>query len=928
MDKNPPLRTWLEAFIEEKIRNGKSFAIENDLTALGKELFREKLQKHIPELEKFFSESGNEREYLKILNGIIFGFEKTLSKSAAEIVELYSSYGFCVDDFSYKKTGVAGFLEKTAAGAIPDSIGAHVLKAAENSEAWASRSGKKYADIVRLAEEKLRPRLLKLLDFYDQGSINYFTAKGIVVEWFTASVLIDLNEEVARLCRERSLLPLAGSNMLLKGIIDGNDTPFIYEKAGNTWLHFMIDEFQDTSEMQWDNFRPLIANSLGLGYGSVMVGDVKQSIYRWRNSNWNILDNQIYHDFQGFKIRDVSLNANFRSQKEIVDFNNAFFPLLVSNMADYEDLQPALNLFVSRFRSIYGDVRQDFKNKSGDTGGYVGIDILDNRDNDFAGLTLCRLVEQVRELFDRGFSAGDIAILVRRKDEGTLIVRHFLKAAAQEENKGYNLKVISGESLFLKSSAAVNFVVTLFRYFSGGNDPLTRTLLLFLYKNYVEQDIPVPGSESGYAPSEKNAWFPVEDPDTVFNRVLAPLIKVIWQQSVTSSIDEMITRICHHFRLFELRSELPFLHSLIDKAMEIRKNGVNDASTFLKWWEEKGEEITVNVDEGADAIRLLTLHKSKGLEFNAVLLPFADWRVVEYSSKDILWCEPDKEPFNKAPLVPVNFTRKLNRTIFADDYYRELFNVLVDNLNLVYVAFTRAESVLWVNLPAVTNRDRVGSFIGKTIHEVEQLEGFENSFNAADNRFSYGRIPQLTEKNEFPARMGSDKWHYREFAGKLKLKTDSDDFLQLTAEGITRKNLGKAVHSILSEIITVDDFETAWKKAMAWGLLNPDEVESVREQIHCMMNHPLAKDWFTGNWKVIAETELITPEAILRPDRIMVSNNHAVVVDFKSGETRQEYHVKQVWKYAEILRETGFQPVTGYLWYIRSNELVEICNLQ
>jgi ATP-dependent helicase/nuclease subunit A len=907
IDTNKALRLWLEDFIEEKIRNNKNFAVEKDLKNLGKELFKERLQNKLTDLISFFNNPTSRKNYLEMLNQNIFAFEKHLVSLASEIVKNYSSHGYSADDFSYKSGGVAGFLEKTAKGTIPAELKVRTLEAAESEEKWiAKKDGKK--ELMPLITSKLKPLLSQLVTYYNSHSKLYFTAKAIKNEWFTMAVLLDLNEEITNLNREKSILPLANSNLLLKSIIDGNETPFIYEKTGNTYHHYMLDEFQDTSAMQWENFRPLIGNALSMGASNLAVGDVKQSIYRWRNSNWNILASKIYNDFPGFEIDAVTLDHNYRSDERVVSFNNAFFRAFGKHMAANENLAPVIEQYQPILEAIYADVEQ-IPAKSEKGNGFVKIEFIEDDDNSFKDNSLEKLAGQIKLLQDNGFQAGEIAILVRTNVQGEEIVNYFLEIAHLPENEKYNLKVLSNESLFLRTSPAVNFVVGIIRHLINKEDRLTKATLLQLHSHLFSL--------------EENVWYENQNFETEFeNRFKSDIIH-LEQDKLTSSIDEILIRICEKFGLFNLAPALPFLQALIDKAAEIRKKMTNDLSNFLLWWDEHGQSESLQINEEVDAVRLLTIHKSKGLEFKAVLIPFFNWKIGE-NRQNIIWCTPLETPFSDAPLVPLSFGSALEKTIFSSDYYHEYFNIVVDNLNLAYVAFTRARSVLMVNVPQKNMKSSIGFFLEKVLIEITEEASFEPTWKTGNLVLETGKLP-VSKKNEVPEVPRENiRWHFAPFDNRLKLRTDSDDFVEVLADGKTRKNLGKIIHQILSEIKVATDFDIALEKAAKTGELQPSDLEMIKSEINNMLNHPHAKNWFNGTYGIYNEKQLLTPFNIYRPDRIMVRNNEAVVVDFKSGASKKSIYYEQVKRYCYTLIESGITNVTGYLWYLPTNEIEKV----
>jgi ATP-dependent helicase/nuclease subunit A len=907
IDTNKALRLWLEDFIEEKIRNNKNFAVEKDLKNLGKELFKERLQNKLAELITFFKNPTSRKKYLEMLNKNIYAFEKQVISLASDIVTNYSSHGYTANDFSYKAGGVAGFLEKTAKGTIPAEIKSRTLDAAASEEKWISKKDGKN-ELMPLITSKLKPLLIQLISYFNSHSRLYFTAKAIKNEWFTMAVLLDLNEEITNLNREKSILPLANSNLLLKSIIDGNETPFIYEKTGNTYHHYMLDEFQDTSAMQWENFRPLIGNALSMGASNLAVGDVKQSIYRWRNSNWNILASKIYNDFPGFEPNTVTLDHNYRSDERVVSFNNAFFEAFVKQMSANENLLPVIEQYQPILEAIYADVAQ-IPAKAEKGKGYVKIEFIDDDDNGFKENSLEKLEKQIKLLQDNGFRASEIAILVRTNFQGEEIVNYFLQIAHLPENENYNLKVLSNESLFLRSSPAVNFVVGIIRHLINKEDRLTKATILQLHAHLFSR--------------EEYVWYENQDFETEFENRFKIDIMQLEQEILTSSIDEIIIRICEKIGLFKLAPALPFLQALIDKAAEIRKRMTNDLSNFLLWWDEHGQSESVQINEEVDAVKLLTIHKSKGLEFKAVLIPFFNWRIAE-NRQNIIWCTPHESPFNEAPMVPLSFGSALEKTIFASDYYHEYFNIVVDNLNLAYVAFTRARSVLMVNVLQKSTKSNIGFFFEKALMEIAQKASFEPTWKTDNLVFETGNLP-VSVKNKIPEILYENiRWHFTPFDNRLKLRTDNDDFIEVLTDGKTRKNLGKIIHQILSEIRIATDFEIAFKKAEQSGGLHPSELGMVKSEILNMLNHPIAKNWFDGTYKIYNEKQLLTPFNVFRPDRIMIQNNEAIVVDFKSGALKKSIYNEQVKRYCHTLIESGIPDVTGYIWYLTTNEIEKV----
>jgi ATP-dependent exoDNAse (exonuclease V) beta subunit len=917
----PGLFRWLKDFVEEKMESNKSFSIEKDLFALGNELFRETLQSAIDDLGQFFHQGNNSRSYRDMLYGIIKSYEKQLKEQAGELVRLFSSEGYVTDDFANKRNGLGAFMEKIAKGEQPENMQRRIGNWLNTPDKWMLATNKRYNEFSSFARGAMLPLLNRLFDFMYRESKAYHTARAILSEWFTAALMVDLNDEIRTLGKEKGILPLADSNILLKKVIDGSDTPFVYEKAGNIWRHFMLDEFQDTSELQWENLRPLIINSLSDGHFNLVVGDVKQSIYRWRNSNWNILKSEIRKDFVNFPLDAFTLASNFRSGKQVVTFNNAFFTLFKQKMAGHEKLAEAPE-FRENLLEMYDDIlQQHIPGKGPD--GFVSVETIDKEDSDFKEMSAIRLTSQIKEMFDQGYKASDMAILVRKNDEGSFLVNHFLTVAGLPENLLYNLRIVSGESLLLKSSTAVSFVIALLRHLSDPNNRLYKATLLHLYPSGTGV------TETGH--SENPAKIDNSPPDhhfeAEFEKLLRPKMLEMETLSMVSGVDELIVHAGKTFNLYDLPGELPFLQSLIDRAAELKKSGVNDISGFLRWWEEKGVKAAVQFNDQVDAIRLLSIHKAKGLEFRVVFIPFADWVLVDSGNsmdrKKVLWCKPDLPPFDAAPLVPVRFTADLQDTIFVKEYFTELSNLITDNLNLVYVAFTRAKAVLRINIPLEQKANRLGTLLGDTIRELGNQPGFEEAWDEERKRFSFGTLPLVRERASAIGKAPSPEWVFNDFSERLRLRPGSDEFFDQTEKGDFRKNRGNVLHAILAGIFHTGDVDPACLRALASGMLLPDEFDDTVRKLKEMVNHPVARGWFSDKWKILTENDLLTPEETFRPDRMMLGDGCAVVVDFKTGE-RRDSHASQVKRYAQLLRETGIPDVRSFLWYIRENEVLEV----
>jgi ATP-dependent exoDNAse (exonuclease V) beta subunit len=942
VDEDKQLRRWLVKFSQEKIRENKSQRIEDDIKNLGGELFKEKFQVFFPENEKDENPYNRENleEFRKELEKIIAWYEHSLKKKAGECMESIQKAGFSVDDFSYKSAGIAGYLKKMSDGE-PKEPGARVLAAADSAEKWFSKSHEHKAALETLVENNLQPLLREILDFYTRNENRYQSAIEVRKQLRMLGILTDLKEEVKLLLQEKGLLQLSDSNLLLSKIIGDSDSPFIYEKIGARFNYYMLDEFQDTSSLQWNNFKPLVANALAEGFPALLVGDVKQSIYRWRNSDWNILASEVNADFPQYPPKEIPLKKNWRSQLNIIDFNNAAIGALKQTFEDFlfDDFEE--KSFSEKFSSIYQHFKQEPGMALSEKKGLAEINFLP--EDDFEEQSMQLLVEQVKQLQDKGLNASDIAILIRKNSEGPKIVETFLEASKIGENRNYNLSVLSNESLFLYTSRGVNLVLLVVELLIDSEAKIQKVALLQLWLSWLKPTL----KKKGFSFSEEpqmtldfisadqipdKSWAIDENFETVFETELGEKMNQLRQKVLLSSLDESVTEICALFGLFKMESELPYLQTLIDQAADLKISLSNDLSNFLFWWTEKGYKTSVNVNEEVDSVRLLTVHKAKGLEYEAVLLPFFNWDVSWIGNQaPLLWCRPETEPFNRFPLLPVKAGQNLAKTIFRQDYFEEKVSSYIDTMNLVYVAFTRAKSALFIHSKQKPEKENskksdtlgksVNSMLEYALNQMVSEKQFAGCWNDEKTDFRFGELPVFNSKKVTGQPGWIKTYQFYDFGNRIRLRLNSEEFFTAEEQKHSVKNTGKLVHEILAEVKTKNDIVRACNKAFKEGRINETERKTILQKLENSFQNPVISKWFDGSFKVLNERNLLAPDKLLRPDRIMVTGKHAIVVDYKWGEKNPEKYHRQVIRYSETLKKCGFEKVEGFLWYINQDEV-------
>lgn len=935
IEDNNMLKNWLIQFAEDKIQEGRSWNFKKEMIELGKEVFKEKFRLISSNVSEKLGNKKLLSEYRAELHKIINHFEKNLSEKGEMGLELIENNSLTIDDFSNKKTGPAGYFLKLAEKNFAEP-GVYVKRAAGSPENWYTKTSPIKDRIEEAYNNGLNILLTEALDFFNKHYIDYKTCRTILSNIFTLGILTDITDTIDRYISDKNLFLIAYAPAFLNKIIDNNDSPFIYEKTGNYFHHFMIDEFQDTSGFQWNNFRPLIANSLAQNYDNLVVGDVKQSIYRWRDTDWEILSEKVHSEFSPGSINDHTLRENRRSRKEIIEFNNSFFTgaaklmqetfnnelTEIENHSDFEKLK-------TNIVSVYSDVLQSQAKHDSDKG-YIRIKFLDEKDKDTTGRNLIQIL---KELQDKGYKLKDIAILTRRRSEGKEAADFLIEYKNKNKtDRKYKFDVISDESLYLSNSSVVNFLIALLKYFINPGDSINNYFIIFEYLNYLKPDsvngnitIPEYDKELTIDPGE----FLPED-----------LVKSI-DQIRNLNIYETVERLIQIFSLSTIRGELPYIQAFQDLILEYSRKNLSNINAFLEYWEETGKKQSVSISEAQDAIRILTIHKAKGLEFKAVILPYCTWNFYNGNKKRIIWCKPSKSPFNRLDLVPVNFSKDMKKTIFTGDYYTEKLKIYIDNLNLLYVAFTRARNALYCLTGAVKNKDKGITGVPGVLYKIcsgetgdntpennrnEKLS-FKSFYNKEEDIFEYGTLspPKSDVKGDEPTATRIDEYPALDSRKKLVIAYQSCEFFGDDADIITKPlSYGKVMHDIFSNIISVDDVDNAIEKVFIEGKIKQREKESIHKEITRIFEDPRILSWFSNNRKVITEKDIILPDgSVRRPDRVLIKDDSVIIIDYKFGMSERSEYLEQIREYSMYLKEMGYKKIESFIWYINKGKIVK-----
>lgn len=933
LDKNTELKEWLSDLASNKIEQGGKWDFKDDIHHLAGEIFKEEYKAFDSELIKKMSDKEFLRNYIKSLHEIKSNFEKYLTENASKAIDIIVKLGLTPDDFKWGKAGVPGYFYKIVEKSEFEP-GKRAISGVDSIDDWFKKDSPKKDIIENALHNGLFGLLSESVNFYNENQINYNSSINILKYIHTLGILTDISVKLREYCQEQNMFLISDAAKLLQIIIDNNDAPFIYEKAGSIYRYFMIDEFQDTSKTQWHNFKPLVGNSLAQGNKNLLVGDIKQSIYRWRNSDWKILSDEVQNDFAAFSPESRSLLTNWRSKKSIIDFNNSVFcysSQIIQEQfnSDFDDISSAENPYKSKISEAYHDVYQHLPNENQNTDGYVQHDfILESQVDSWRDEIKDRVVKTIENLQDKGFNLNDIAILVRSGKDGQEIANLLIEKKNQGPTQ-YRYDFISGDSLYIANSSLVRFIIAVAEYILDPENDINLSFIAYEFSQYLNSEITENLHDilRNYKPAEKEERLQKLFPSEFIQSA---------DQLKQLPIYELIDRIVRIFELNKLKSELPYLQAFLDIVLDFSKSKTADLHTFINWWNDEGQSKTLQISENQDAIRIITVHSSKGLEFKNVIIPFCNWNIDHNSNKtNILWCKSPEAPFNQLDLIPVGYSQQLINTVFCNDYLKEKLHAYVDNLNLLYVALTRAEINLFLFSPLKESNKKikhVGDLLYFTYKNYQNfpaekpLIGFSEGWNEQTKTFSYGELaPAREHKKSLPEQIALEQYESFDVKNKLRLKLHDTSFFTGQEGAFEKINHGKVMHQVFENIKTQDDIPLAIEKLIFEGKISPDEKQTLRDKINETFKNEQIKSWFSSGWNIKTEEEIILPGGkTFRPDRVISNNEKVVVIDFKFGEQETEKHHKQVKTYMDVLKNMYNKQVEGYLWYVDMNFIRQV----
>ena len=922
--KNKSLSHWLWMFVQDSIKNGSSWdvfykpkskkTVDNSLYNFAKVLTNEVVKKNSKQLFDFLADPKNIQAFNVALNSGITNLISEVKECVDEIFKMLEGPGIKANK------NFTNFLDALNNSANPFLI-KDLDKKVEKKIADQSFVNKNSASVNDIA---ICDCLTQILD----NNTVYASYKKILDLTYQLGLLGDINASMQDFTNENNTILLSGTNDIVKRIIDGCETPFIYERIGMYLHNFLLDEFQDTSRMQWENLLPLVRNGLANGHDSLIIGDVKQSIYRFRNSDPQLLHSQLKVDFSNDSIKyNEGRSINWRSARNIVHWNNAFFQFLSTalNMDEfYADVEQEVSPKNEKLPGHVVVARREIPDKKKDTD-----DNNDSNDNDsnFKEWAIEKMIVDLQSLLARGFKQKDIAVLSNTNREGQLAISRIMKWNIENPDK--QMKVVSEESLLVISSPAVRIVVNILKMLDRceAHNEDGREMPMVLRRFEANRSEGMDTSEA------------FEDAIVSKDEDIADYIDRLYETSKSACLDSVVEQIIKSQLSKQMTEEnTPYLLAFLDSVVDFMSRYGSNIHHFLKWWDKVGPGLSISSPDNIDAIRVITIHKSKGLQFPCVLIPMFDWN---FDQSSIEWIETagfkDKLPKGVAipPIVPV---KRDNKSTLFDNEFKEIARSnIMDSLNKTYVACTRAQYELIIY---TENNKELGLQLSQFLETCRNNDISPTPTENCDPDVVYelgkpmlrSDIPALnSDDNALPDNVESRIMPpYSVVSDVDRWKLTSPDII-IDVRGTTRW-VGEMLHKVMERVRTPKNLKKAFGRALHRGMITEEEHDEYLALLSKRLADPRVADWFANDNRLMLERSVtIGGNGQKRPDRVVMKpNGEIIIVDYKFGDRSDDNDTKykrQVAGYKRAVCDAlGCRPdcVSGYVWYIHSGDILAV----
>ncbi len=880
-------------FTLEKADDDKSWDISQEIFSTGKLVLNENNREEISQFQDKSIED--------------FGIIKTKLKNACELLAEESSI-LAKSIFSIIEQN--GIDQKSfSAGHFPNHLATIQLKKFNN----ANKKYHEFDDIKILKAAKDRdsiesviPEFLSILELIYKKYEKYDFYKAFLKNITPLSLLNTISNEFAKIQKEQNTLSISEFNAIIHSEIQNQPAPFIYERLGERYRHFFIDEFQDTSEMQWQNLIPLIDNALsgeieGEKGTLMIVGDPKQSIYRWRGGKAEQFI-ELSKDKNPFNNPDkklFTLGTNYRSYSEVVEFNNDFFKFLSNEFTDLD------------YKDLYKNHSHQKNNEK--LGGYVNISFIPKsepkkedeelveKEAQFLAATLAT----IQKVKSQGFEYQEIVILTRKRKQGIAVANYLTEQG---------IPLLSSETLLIQNATEVKFIINLLKYLRNPSDSESKALFLHYFSEHHQDQMSVHDFiKTGMEIKQESAfekWLEQFE--------IALPFKNIRKKSLYETVEIIVSKFVH------LNTNNAYVHYFLDLVLERDVRTQSGISDFLNYWDKNSEKFSIPSPEGKNAVRIMTIHKSKGLEFPVVIMPFAEEDYVK-KPKDKLWLDSENDDLG-LPKVLIDNTKSVEgfganaALVFGQKKQEEL----LDNINVLYVALTRAEEQLYVISQVVEPNDQGNYPYNMASFFIKFLENLR-VYDANKLAFEFGSSAKKSKEIE-PTNSIITIPKIGEIMDPKRIKISQREALMWGTHQQEAIEFGNTIHEILSYINTKNDIDLALTKALESGIITSKQSAIVFKTLQEIVGHADLSYYFSSENKVLNEQTIIQHEGkISKPDRMVFgTNNEVFLLDYKTGAHQSKYQL-QLENYQNAIEKMGYQVTKKALVYI--GEKIEVIHL-
>ncbi len=923
---NDEMHQWLQEFAEELLDDGHKWDMRKNLCSLGNEIFKSDIAKNQ-------STNISKERLHQIVNELIkesTNVKQKIQELSIEALKYIDDRGIRIEDFKGAggTTNVVRAFTKYTDGSLSAPTD-NMIAASTDLNKW--YDAKKHNATIKAAAEHLMPIMGEICRLYAENINRINTSQLLRKNYRSYALLADLYQQVDTICKEDNVMILDTTKDLLSKFVDESNAPFIYEKVGSRYDHYMIDEFQDTSVREWRNIRPLLLEALSSNPESsvFIVGDIKQSIYRWRGGHWRLLKSGVVDDLGKENTDIITPEENYRSLENVVKFNNE----TINKVAEFDNnhlnnlLDKALQNdkisqqthaeYYNIMSVAYQNSRQVAKKKSSE-GGYAEVTVYDPK------VVQAPFITAIESAISRGYRYSDILILVRGNSDGRkateALYNYKRERFTAKGEVGFN--ILTSDSLTIGSCDIVEFIIAVLRISADRHNDIERGV----YNRFMQ------------LPYEHRFD---EHEHQVFDRIahLSPL--------------EAFELIVEEFKLYEHKSRIAYLQAIHEQILSFTRTRGNDIQQYLEWWSEQGYKESLMVEMSDDTIEISTIHKAKGLERAVVIVPQTNWSLTPMALKlPIVWSKARGERNNdllELGKFPITYGKSMAESAFSEEYYKELAMSHIDGVNLLYVAQTRAAKELYMYVPhtLTDSKSKKPVELGEPSASLSDISSLVicaakkfcgeptkeySSDVLAMVKYSHGKPierynPEAEKKKDsIETALLED---YTTHTPKVSVRYFGSRYIEegLTPGSEACRN-GILLHRIFESAITTDDLHRAIERLAKDSLIEQRDVERLRHNIVQALKDKRVEEWFSNTWDdVRTETDIVSNANDRRPDRVMIAGNRAVVVDYKFGFKRDISYNNQVKEYVALLKDMKrYDTIEGYVWYINLGHIEDVNN--